>query len=119
MPGIHAPVGDMSTGIKTTGGEGGIRTLDRVVRPYNGLANRRLQPLGHLSGVLKPNTCGTNLFGAIANLLQRDYFWSMAHGTIIEASGVFYLRYSTGTTLSAAGKPRPVQNTHKLCVKDD
>ena len=34
-----------------TGGEGGIRTLDRVVRPYNGLANRRLQPLGHLSGV--------------------------------------------------------------------
>jgi hypothetical protein len=33
------------------GGEGGIRTLDRVVRPYNGLANRRLQPLGHLSGV--------------------------------------------------------------------
>ena len=34
-----------------SGGEGGIRTLDRVVRPYNGLANRRLQPLGHLSGV--------------------------------------------------------------------
>jgi hypothetical protein len=38
-------------GAKTTGGEGGIRTPDRVVRPYNGLANRRLQPLGHLSGV--------------------------------------------------------------------
>src|ERR1039458_9374514 len=36
---------------KEAGGEGGIRTLDRVVRPYNGLANRRLQPLGHLSGV--------------------------------------------------------------------
>src|ERR1017187_6369128 len=36
---------------KSNGGEGGIRTLDRVVRPYNGLANRRLQPLGHLSGV--------------------------------------------------------------------
>jgi hypothetical protein len=35
----------------SSGGEGGIRTLDRVVRPYNGLANRRLQPLGHLSGV--------------------------------------------------------------------
>src|SRR5437879_7014092 len=33
------------------GGEGGIRTLDRVVRPYNGLANRRLQPLGHLSRI--------------------------------------------------------------------
>src|SRR6185437_3890533 len=32
-----------------SGGEGGIRTPDRGVSPYNGLANRRLQPLGHLS----------------------------------------------------------------------
>ena len=31
-----------------TGGEAGIRTLDTGVSPYNGLANRRLQPLGHL-----------------------------------------------------------------------
>ena len=37
-------------GIPRTGGEGGIRTLDTGVSPYNGLANRRLQPLGHLSG---------------------------------------------------------------------
>ena len=36
---------------KSSGGEGGIRTLDTGVSPYNGLANRRLQPLGHLSGV--------------------------------------------------------------------
>ena len=36
---------------KGNGGEGGIRTLDTGVSPYNGLANRRLQPLGHLSGV--------------------------------------------------------------------
>ena len=28
----------------------GIRTLDTALRPYNGLANRRLQPLGHVSG---------------------------------------------------------------------
>ena len=34
---------------KRTGGEGGIRTPDTGVSPYNGLANRRLQPLGHLS----------------------------------------------------------------------
>ena len=40
----------MDTGDKTSGGEGGIRTLDTGVSPYNGLANRRLQPLGHLSG---------------------------------------------------------------------
>jgi hypothetical protein len=28
----------MSTGDKTSGGEGGIRTLDTGVSPYNGLA---------------------------------------------------------------------------------
>ena len=32
-----------------TGGEAGIRTLGRGFGPYNGLANRRLQPLGHLT----------------------------------------------------------------------
>lgn len=31
------------------GGDRGIRTLDRALQPYNGLANRRLQPLGHIS----------------------------------------------------------------------
>ena len=31
-------------------GETGIRTPDTGLSPYNGLANRRLQPLGHLSG---------------------------------------------------------------------
>jgi hypothetical protein len=35
---------------KQDGGDGGIRTLDRALQPYNGLANRRLQPLGHISG---------------------------------------------------------------------
>src|ERR1051325_10701720 len=34
---------------RTAHGEGGIRTPDKVLRPYNGLANRRLQPLGHPS----------------------------------------------------------------------
>jgi hypothetical protein len=37
--------GDFAVG----GGAGGIRTLDRALQPYNGLANRRLQPLGHSS----------------------------------------------------------------------
>ena len=32
-------------------GEGGIRTLDTAFGPYNGLANRRLRPLGHLSKI--------------------------------------------------------------------
>ena len=33
------------------GGEGGIRTLGTGVSPYNGLANRRIRPLCHLSGL--------------------------------------------------------------------
>ena len=31
------------------GGEAGIRTLGTTLRSYNGLANRRLRPLGHLT----------------------------------------------------------------------
>ncbi len=37
----------------SAGGDGGIRTLDRALQPYNGLANRRLQPLGHVSRAKK------------------------------------------------------------------
>ena len=37
-----------SSAIKNGGGRG-IRTLDTAFQPYNGLANRRLQPLGHPS----------------------------------------------------------------------
>ena len=33
-------------------GERGIRTLGTGLNPYNGLANRPLQPLGHLSGTI-------------------------------------------------------------------
>jgi hypothetical protein len=33
----------------SNGGEEGIRTLDTGFSPYNGLANRRLRPLGHLT----------------------------------------------------------------------
>ena len=47
----------MGTGVKTSGGEGGIRTLGTGVSPYNGLANRRIRPLCHLSGLyLQPVT---------------------------------------------------------------
>ncbi len=40
-------------------------------------------------------------------------------GTIYEASGSFYVRYVTGTTVSKNGKPRPVQKSHRLCDKND
>ena len=38
-----------SVDFKGSGGEGGIRTPGRSFGPYNGLANRRIQPLCHLS----------------------------------------------------------------------
>jgi hypothetical protein len=39
------------------GGAGGIRTLDTAFQPYNGLANRRLQPLGHSTPGYSDITC--------------------------------------------------------------
>ena len=45
---------------ESNGGEAGIRTLDTVFGPYNGLANRRLQPLGHLTADCK-YTAGRHL----------------------------------------------------------
>src|SRR5215471_3949667 len=46
-----------------TGGEAGIRTLGTTFGSYNGLANRRLQPLGHLTAlrtlsIRETLTCG-------------------------------------------------------------
>ena len=45
------------------GGEAGIRTLGTGLSPYNGLANRRLQPLGHLTvmrtlSIREASSCG-------------------------------------------------------------
>ena len=49
-------------------GERGIRTLDTGLTPYNGLANRRLQPLGHLSNVRVPQS---RRCGVVAQLTAR------------------------------------------------
>jgi guanine deaminase len=46
-----ASVGRNSLWFRLSGGEGGIRTLGTGVSPYNGLANRRIRPLCHLSGL--------------------------------------------------------------------
>jgi hypothetical protein len=56
-----------------TGGEGGIRTPDRGVSPYNGLANRRLQPLGHLSGVFAASGI-VPAYGHLQSLLKYHFF---------------------------------------------
>src|SRR5215469_2263907 len=46
---MNASEGVRITAKRKNGGAGGIRTLDTAFQPYNGLANRRLQPLGHSS----------------------------------------------------------------------
>src|SRR6266487_6238568 len=48
-PTSRSVIGHSTLDICLSYGEGGIRTPDRGISPYNGLANRRLQPLGHLS----------------------------------------------------------------------
>ena len=52
--------------LEKSGGEGGIRTPGRSFSPYNGLANRRIQPLCHLSAdgsteANRPNTLSISL----------------------------------------------------------
>src|SRR5215211_3551777 len=53
-----------------TGGEAGIRTLGTGFSPYNGLANRRLQPLGHLTAarnlsIRHASSCGNTALAQI------------------------------------------------------
>ena len=50
---ILAAADRVSPQFRLRGGEGGIRTLGTGVSPYNGLANRRIRPLCHLSGLYK------------------------------------------------------------------
>ena len=59
-----------------SGGEGGIRTLGTGVSPYNGLANRRIRPLCHLSGLgctayVCATTTGLHSLGIAADLAIR------------------------------------------------
>ena len=51
-----APMGPFSFG-----GEGGIRTLDTGLSPYNALAGRHLRPLGHLSALI----CRTQVLSSV------------------------------------------------------
>ena len=52
---FESPARDL---LDPSGGERGIRTPDTAFGPYNDLANRRLQPLGHLSaaGIFRTTT---------------------------------------------------------------
>jgi hypothetical protein len=85
--------------MRDLGGEAGIRTLGRTLRPYNGLANRRLQPLGHLTPVCK-YTARSHLFGARS---------SCAKETVFQAAGIANIGWKSPdfamTDLRALGHP--------------
>src|SRR3954463_4650976 len=72
---------------ESNGGEAGIRTLDTAFRPYNGLANRRLQPLGHLTDPvsIRPTmSCGKEIVPAIVpEIWQLSLPRAKAQGTAI------------------------------------
>ena len=59
------------------GGDGGIRTLDRALQPYNGLANRRLQPLGHVS-------CGADMPDAASSRKWQMRCGAALRGTLVK-----------------------------------
>jgi hypothetical protein len=85
-----SPIFRALAGFLRIGGVGGIRTLGTAFQPYNGLANRRLQPLGHHSRrekcrkiksrscsrfVNKPTACNSvcSFYQASANWATRDF----------------------------------------------
>ena len=62
--------------VRHAGGDGGIRTLDRALQPYNGLANRRLQPLGHVSrSSARRDICPTHPPNASARRSSLAWCW--------------------------------------------
>ena len=58
---------------RSYGGEAGIRTLGTTLRSYNGLANRRLQPLGHLTVGCKYTKKGISAIACGANSGRRFF----------------------------------------------
>src|SRR5436305_15100001 len=73
-------------GFQRSGGEGGIRTLGTGVSPYNGLANRRIRPLCHLSGAgIQSTTVGSKAIiasiisiYALPNSIERSKRWTVS-----------------------------------------
>src|SRR5579864_4840809 len=86
------------------GGEGGIRTLDTGVSPYNGLANRRLQPLGHLSDA---RDCS----------LPRP-LWSAVTTAFLNRFNIDrpLYRERASTLLASTRMPEPFEHNRKVCL---
>ena len=93
------------------GGEGGIRTLGTGVSPYNGLANRRIRPLCHLSE-LTINSCVRT---DVLHTLHPTYWLvlsstqdAMNCGHVFEQHDALHVRYYTPEIVD--GQPKDMQN---------
>src|SRR6266404_8468391 len=72
-----------------SGGEGGIRTPGRGFSPYNGLANRRIQPLCHLTAANVLQHC--NLLPHLVTVPPSvAAFWCTAVNPILETKPESY-----------------------------
>jgi hypothetical protein len=89
---------------QVVGGDGGIRTLDRALQPYNGLANRRLQPLGHVSALAHTGPGGRHM-------PERLRGGKRLLGAANKPAGASPL---TGSA-SCAGAPRRPAAKHRFC----
>ena len=65
-------------------GEGGIRTRDTGLTPYDGLANRCLQPLGHLSLLMLRKLLGCDILLLTPENTRR---WSLRHSHTSQQTG--------------------------------
>ncbi len=83
---------DKSSSNDTKNGEGGIRTRGRGVYPYDGLANRCLKPLGHLSKQLCSNLPCTSPF--CKKITNKPYFSKDAAQNPAEEHPYLTFKYS-------------------------
>src|SRR2546426_5313777 len=97
-------------------GEGGIRTPDKAFRPYNGLANRRLQPLGHLSRNRRtspvPSTAATPR--SLENHLMIDGNHELLHSERLPCVVSRYSALFCCWLASRAFRPRPPPTRPRL-----
>jgi hypothetical protein len=100
-----------------TGGEAGIRTLGRALRPYNGLANRRLQPLGHLTdpvSIRRAMSCGKEIVPANVpeigrlSLLRAKHPRSSRRNSLEDAQA----RLDSSRQVAEVGEPMPLFKTN-------
>ena len=74
--------GKNSLQFRLHGGEGGIRTLGTGVSPYNGLANRRIRPLCHLSATCFPKLSTVGVPGNTSDGIADHKPVVRSHSTI-------------------------------------